>query len=656
MVDKHTKDRTRVQFARVLVEMDIFDNSDCICWFVNEYGQLVEQEIEYEWLPVKCNHCKGYGHIMADWRKKDKPLDVKTGQKVEVVTIKLAGNKSIEGQEEWKHDQATGVEIIAIYAAPKHKGSGSSKKAGVEQQRVLRNSFEFLGENQREEEAVLDILRLNNVGVGALVETKIKGDRFVEMMQKRFVNWNHYTSSEIEGRILLVWRKGFVHVEVEEESNQHVHCRIKMIGQQKDFFATFIYGANSIDGRLELWRCLSGINVSKAWIILGDFNAVFHHEDRLGGNPISAAELVDSNNWLMQAKDYKQLVMDSWSRPIRSHGLKGVFYKTMRLKHKLKAFNKSSIGDIGNSYDEAKAEYKDAQSDLQAAPLGSSKIEKRKQGRLNDHFPEVVQHFLNHFQNIMGKEKPTSRPIQQDCIDMGSILTLDQQVHLLKPFSLKEVRTAMFSIPSTKSPGPDGFGSGFFKSIWLEVGKEIYRAIIHFFETNKFPANLHNTALSLVPKVENPSKAIDYRPIACCTTLYKCISKLLCSRLAKVLPTLVNQNQDITSAGAKGKFRASKLYNSLIFLQRIQLIRAIWCRLNVPKQSFILWQTAHSNLLTRDKLVLFHITTTDLLCVVCGSDIENHQHLFFTCRFSKMVLEAVFAWVGFNCWAADFGR
>uniref|UniRef100_A0A803NKP1 Uncharacterized protein n=1 Tax=Cannabis sativa TaxID=3483 RepID=A0A803NKP1_CANSA len=93
----------------------------------------------------------------------------------------------------------------------------------------------------------------------------------------------------------------------------------------------------------------------------------------------------------------------------------------------------------------------------------------------------------------MGKEKPTLRPIQQDCIDMGSNLTLDQQVHLLKPFSLKEVRTAMFSILSTKSPAPDGFGSGFFKSVWPEMGKEIHRAIIHFFETNQFPADLHNT-------------------------------------------------------------------------------------------------------------------------------------------------------------------
>ncbi|XP_060974273.1 uncharacterized protein LOC133039399 [Cannabis sativa] len=207
MVDKHTKDRTQVQFARVLVEIDISDNPDRICWFVNEYGQLVEQEIEYEWLSVKCNHCKGYGHLITDCRKKDKPLDKETGQKAAVITT---GNKKTEGQEEGNQEHAAGVEISATIAeeiaatgvdkaaaiaagngeksaalaaetvvagtavlaasnaeegrkkraikapnvawqAPKHKGSGSIKRAEVEKQRVLRNSFELLGENQREE-------------------------------------------------------------------------------------------------------------------------------------------------------------------------------------------------------------------------------------------------------------------------------------------------------------------------------------------------------------------------------------------------------------------------------------------------------------------------------------------------------------------------
>ncbi|XP_062080815.1 uncharacterized protein LOC133785612 [Humulus lupulus] len=71
MVDKFTKDRSMIKFARVLVEMDITDDPPFIIHFVNERGQLQEQFVEYEWLPIKCSTCKGYGHNAAECKKSD---------------------------------------------------------------------------------------------------------------------------------------------------------------------------------------------------------------------------------------------------------------------------------------------------------------------------------------------------------------------------------------------------------------------------------------------------------------------------------------------------------------------------------------------------------------------------------------------------------
>lgn len=65
--------------------------------------------------------------------------------------------------------------------------------------------------------------------------------------------------------------------------------------------------------------------------------------------------------------------------------------------------------------------------------------------------------------------------------------------------------------------------------------------------------------LVLIPKINNPSNAKDYRPIACCSTLYKCISKLICNRLSVILPYLVNENQ--------GAFvRAKSLAHNILIL------------------------------------------------------------------------------------------
>ncbi|XP_062112773.1 uncharacterized protein LOC133823937 [Humulus lupulus] len=77
MVDKFTREGSRVQFARVLVEMNITDNSPRIIKYLNEHGQLVEQGVDYEWVPIKCKSCLGYGHSIVDCRREMKTQWIK---------------------------------------------------------------------------------------------------------------------------------------------------------------------------------------------------------------------------------------------------------------------------------------------------------------------------------------------------------------------------------------------------------------------------------------------------------------------------------------------------------------------------------------------------------------------------------------------------
>lgn len=51
------------------------------------------------------------------------------------------------------------------------------------------------------------------------------------------------------------------------------------------------------------------------------------------------------------------------------------------------------------------------------------------------------------------------------------------------------------------------------------------------------------TTIALVPKLDTPLKVSDFRPIACCNVLYKCISKILTTRIKNVLGKIVNKNQ-----------------------------------------------------------------------------------------------------------------
>lgn len=106
-------------------------------------------------------------------------------------------------------------------------------------------------------------------------------------------------------------------------------------------------------------------------------------------------------------------------------------------------------------------------------------------------------------------------------IAKGPVLTVEQQLSLLKNVSSDEIKEALWSIPIEKSPGPDGFGSGFYQDTWSMIGGDVIQAVKYFFQNGTFSKELNSTHIILLSKTEHAHMAADYRPIACCGVVYK---------------------------------------------------------------------------------------------------------------------------------------
>ncbi|XP_021728494.1 uncharacterized protein LOC110695588 [Chenopodium quinoa] len=103
------------------------------------------------------------------------------------------------------------------------------------------------------------------------------------------------------------------------------------------------------------------------------------------------------------------------------------------------------------------------------------------------------------------------------------VIYTEQGVLLKTPAAIEdeitEIDLALKGIDNTKARGIDGFNCFFFKRAWNIVKSDVYASVMHFFNTGNMMRHWNCTTVTVVPKVQNPSYAKDYRPIVCCLLL-----------------------------------------------------------------------------------------------------------------------------------------
>ncbi|KAJ9536677.1 hypothetical protein OSB04_un000150 [Centaurea solstitialis] len=309
------------------------------------------------------------------------------------------------------------------------------------------------------------------------------------------------------------------------------------------------------------------------------------------------------DNFLVENSQFMQIVKDGWSMPVDGTFMFRVLTKLKLLKGPLKRL-RSRYGNLNDKIQSLKVEldavqtacdldpfndtlkddlmflrvaYQQSLWDEEMALRQRAKVRWLNEGDSNTKFfhkvireRKHVNHissicdmngnfaygddvgiaFIDHLKSFMGKRDETLQPfLPVSCFQHQ--LSLAEANFMIRPITDEEIKMAMFSIGNDKAPGSDGFTSKFFKAAWDIVGTDVSVVVHNFFYRGHIAKQLNHTSICLLPKIPNATSVSDYRPIACCTVLYKCISKIIVNRMKPYLDGLVHRSQSAFIPGRR---------------------------------------------------------------------------------------------------------
>ena len=124
-----------------------------------------------------------------------------------------------------------------------------------------------------------------------------------------------------------------------------------------------------------------------------------------------------------------------------------------------------------------------------------------------------------------------------------AVVTKDMNAKLVEMYTAEEVAVAIKEMAPLKAPDPDGMPPLFFQTYWPDIGMDINEAVLSSLNSSSLLKSINHTFISLIPKVKNPERVTEFRPIILCNLIYKIISKVIANRLKPLLNSIISETQ-----------------------------------------------------------------------------------------------------------------
>ncbi|XP_026435147.1 uncharacterized protein LOC113332862 [Papaver somniferum] len=120
-----------------------------------------------------------------------------------------------------------------------------------------------------------------------------------------------------------------------------------------------------------------------------------------------------------------------------------------------------------------------------------------------------------------------------------SVTTEDQSM-LDAVSEAEEIKQAIWDMDSNSAPGPDSFSGMFYKACWNIIQADFVKAVQYCWRRQYIPKGLNSNFLVLLPKVQGAKKPNQFRPIGLSNFSFKVFTKILSTRMGKLICKLVS--------------------------------------------------------------------------------------------------------------------
>ncbi|XP_074283010.1 uncharacterized protein LOC141607557 [Silene latifolia] len=276
-LDEATLDKTRIGYARIMVEVNVGQDFPDKIYFKDENGNEVCVCVEYEWKNVVCGACRGVGHSKEECRKKAAaPKTIQVWRPVAKPATKA--NPSPPGSSKPTSE-----------SPPKEAPFGGPT---IHNSSMLPISTSPIIQISRQEHVVPSHLSPGKSYLEAVSPSKDKGKSVIvesEGSDSEHTNGHQWegVNNNIHhpgGRVWIIWIPQIFNVQLLSSSDQHISVDVTEIGSGDSFTYTVVYGSNSDIERQRLWTQLNHTkdHTDKAWCLCGDFNSLVNFNERLG--------------------------------------------------------------------------------------------------------------------------------------------------------------------------------------------------------------------------------------------------------------------------------------------------------------------------------------------------------------------------------------